>query len=132
MAFDTKKFFKTYLPLSIILTLGGAIGLLVLVRSTVPTLAPRWFFFFLSVLLLTGPVLPFVYYLNQRFPSNPPVEGIVILRQALWVGVYGSTIAWLQLGRVLSFGLALILAGAFIFIEILLRMFEKSRWSPNR
>jgi len=55
----------------------------------------------------------------------------VILRQALWVGVFGSTIAWLQLGRVLTGGLALILAGVFVMIEFLLRLFERSRWNPN-
>jgi Co/Zn/Cd efflux system component len=36
------------------------------------------------------------------------------------------------LGRVLTTGLALILAGVFILIEFLLRLFERSRWNPNR
>ena len=126
------KFLRTFLPLSLALSLIGWVGLLIVVGSTVPTLGPRWLFFFLGVLALTGPALPIVYFLNLRFPSDPPVQEMVILRQALWVGVFGSTIAWLQLGRVLTVGLALILAGVFVLIEFLLRLFERSRWNPNK
>lgn len=126
------KFLRHILPLSIFLTAVGWIGLLLVIRTTVPTLGPRWLFFFLGVLALTGPTLPIVYFLNRRFPSDPPVEDMVILRQALWVGVFGSTVAWLQLGRMLTTGLALILAGVFVLIEFLLRLFERSRWDPNR
>ena len=126
------KFLKAFLPLSIMLTVIGWAGLLIVIRGTVPTLGPRWFFFFLGVLALTGPALPIVYFLNQRFPSSPPVEDMVILRQSLWVGVFGSTVAWLQLGRVLTTGMALLLAAVFILIEFLLRLFERSRWNPNR
>ncbi len=126
------KFLRTFLPLSIVLTMIGLGGLMILIQSSLPTLGPRWLFFFLGVLALTGPTLPIVYFLNLRFPSEPPVQDMVILRQALWVGVFGSTIAWLQLGRVLTMGLTLILAGVFVLIEFLLRLFEHSRWNPNQ
>jgi heme/copper-type cytochrome/quinol oxidase subunit 4 len=132
MKSGAKNFLRTFLPLSIILTIIGWGGLLVVVRSTLPTLGPRWLFFFLGVLALTGPALPIIYFLNLRFPSDPPVQEMVILRQALWVGVFGSTVAWLQLGRVLTMGLALILAGVFVLMEFLLRLFERSRWNPNK
>jgi len=89
-------------------------------------------FFFLGVLALTGVGLPITYFLNVRFPSNPPAEELVIIRQALWFGIFGGVIAWLQLGRVLTGGLALILAAAFTLIEVLLRLFERSRWNPKR
>ena len=110
------NFLRTFLPLSIVLIILGLGGLLLVILGTLPTIGPRWLFFFLGVVGLTGLSLPLVFYLNQRFPSNPPVEGMVILRQALWVGVFGSTVAWLQLGRVLTGGLALILAGVFALI----------------
>ncbi|MEA3327078.1 MAG: hypothetical protein U9R53_07180 [Chloroflexota bacterium] len=126
------KFLSTFLPLSVVLSILGLGGLLFVIRGTLPTLGPRWFFFFLGVLGLTGLSLPLVFFLNKRFPSDPPVEGMVILRQALWVGVFGSTITWLQLGRVLTGGLALILAGVFVLIEFLLRLFERSRWNPKK
>lgn len=131
MKFDHLKFLRMFLPLSIVLTVIGWVGLLLVIRGTVPTLAPRWLFFFLGVLALTGPALPLMYLLNKRFPSDPPVEDMVILRQALWVGVFGSTLAWLQLGRVLTPPMALILAGVFMLIEFLLRLFERSRWKPK-
>jgi hypothetical protein len=128
---NLSKFLRTYLPLAIVLTLTGGIGLMIIIWSTLPTIIPRWLFYFFGVLALTGPAIPITYFLNLRFPSTPPVEGIVILRQALWVGVFGSTVAWLQLGRVLTPGLVLILAGVFVLIEFLLRLFERSRWKPT-
>jgi len=132
MKSGARKFLHSLLPLSIALSVIGWGGLMIVIRSTLPTLGPRWLFFFLGVLALTGPALPVVHFLNFRFPSDPPVQEMVVLRQALWVGVFGSTIAWLQLGRVLTVGLALILAGVFVLIEFLLRLFERSRWSPNQ
>ena len=124
-------FLRTFLPLSAVITVIGWGGLFIVIQSTLPTLGPRWLFFFLGVLALTGPCIPIIYYLNKRFPSDPEVDGMVIVRQALWVGVFGSTVAWLQLGRVLTPALALILAGVFALIEFLLRLFERSRWNPK-
>lgn len=127
-----KEFKHTFLPLSLVLILIGVGGLMIVILGTVPTLAPRWLFFFFGVLALTGPALPLTYLLNKRFPSDPPVDGRVIIRQALWVGIFGSTVAWLQLGRVMTAGLVLILAGVFVLIEFLLRLFEHSRWKPKQ
>ncbi len=128
---ERSSFIQTFLPLSIATTLIGWGGLWILVQTTLPTLGPRWLFFFLAVLAFSGPSLPMTYYLNQRFPSNPPAEAAIIIRQALWVGIYFSTLAWLQLGRVLSLVLAIILFGVFALLEFLLRLFERSRWQPK-
>ncbi len=127
---NSGKFIRLILPLSITLVLIGWGGLFLVVQTTVPTLGPRWLFFFLCVVALTGLALPATYFLNKRFPSDPPVMEMVTLRQALWFGIFGSTAAWLQLGRILTPGLALILAAAFTLIEFLLRLFERSRWNP--
>jgi len=132
MKTGTQKFLNAFLPLSLMLTILGWGGLFLIVQGMVPTLGPRWLFFFLGVVALTGPAIPLIFFLNKRFTSDPPVEDMVILRQAMWVGVFGSTVAWLQLGRVLTPVMALILAGVFVLIEFLLRLFERSRWNPSR
>jgi hypothetical protein len=119
-----------FVPAAFILALIGWAGLLYLFFFTLPTLGPRWLFFFLSVLALTGSFLPAVAYLNRRFPSTPPPTPVIILRQSLWIGIYGPTLAWLQIGRVLSPLLALLLAIGFVLVEWLLRMREKSQWKP--
>lgn len=122
---------RSFIPAAIILCLLGWGGLFYLVFFTVPTVGPRWLFFFLSVLALTGTVLPVVAFLNLRFPSSPPPTAGVVLRQAIWVGIYIPTLAWLQIGRVLSLALALLLALGFVLIEWLLRLREKSQWKPE-
>jgi hypothetical protein len=70
--------------------------------------------------------------MNRRFPSTPPATPAVVFRQALWVGVYFPTLAWLQIGRVLSPALALLLAIGLLLVEWLLRLREKSQWSFKR
>jgi hypothetical protein len=121
----------SYLPASLLLGLLGWGGLALVITGTVPTLGPRWMFFFLGVLALSGTTLPVFYFIHRRFPSNPPAEPGVILREALWVGIYGSTLAWLQLGRMLTPAGAGIFAGVLILIEGLLRMRERARWRPK-
>lgn len=122
---------RQFLPAAIILALLGWGGLLYVLLFTLPTVGPRWLFFFLSVLAVTGTFLPVVAFLNRRFPSSPPPTTSVVLRQALWVGIYFPTLAWLQIGRVLTPALALLLLLGFILIEWLMRLREKSRWNPN-
>jgi hypothetical protein len=120
-----------FLPTAIILCVIGWGGLFLLLINTLPTLGPRWLFFFFGVLALTGTVLPVMAFLNRRFPSQPPATRMTILRQALWFGIYVPTLAWLQLGRALTPALAFLLAIGFFLIEWLLRLREKSRWEPN-
>ncbi len=118
------------LPASLILFLVGWGGLAGLVLNTLPTLWPRWLFFFLGVMAVTGTVLPFVAFLNIRFSGQPPATVGVVLRESLWFGVYFPTLAWLQIGRVLTPTLTLLLALGLALIEVLLRFREKSQWKP--
>jgi hypothetical protein len=120
-----------FLPAAIILAGAGWAGLVYLVFFTLPTLWPRWLFFFLTVLALTGTVLPMVAFLNRRFPSMPAPTPAVVLRQSLWVGIYGTALAWLQIGRVLTPALAGLLALGLILIEWLLRLRERAQWRPE-
>jgi hypothetical protein len=130
---ETQKSAPFYLIIitSLFLALIGWGGLGVLFMYTLPTLGPRWLFFFLFMLALSGTVLPLVHFLNRRFPSIPPANGPVLVRQATWVGIYGDLIAWLLMGRVFNSARAIFLAVGFIIIEILIRMSEQSRWKPK-
>ncbi len=119
-----------FLPTTVLLTVVGWGGLFLLLNSTEPTLLPRWLFFFLIVVGFTGLGLPLVSFLNHRFPSDPPARVQVIVRQALWVGVYASTLAWLQFGRVLNWALAILVGLVFFAIEWFLRLRERSQWTP--
>ncbi|MFC1922195.1 hypothetical protein ACFLY4_02810 [Chloroflexota bacterium] len=121
---------RTFIPAAIILAILGWGGLYFLLNLTIPTVGPRWLFFFLSVLALTGTTLPVIAFLNQRFPTNPPVNTGVIVREAIWVGIYFPTLAWLQLGQVLTPALSLLLAVGLLAIEVLLRLRERSQWKP--
>ena len=119
------------LPTFLTLFVLGWGGLIALVVGTLPTLGPRWLFFVLLMLALTGTALPLVYFLNRRFPVRPPVQGDVLLREAIWCGVFGCLLAWLQLGQLLTTWMGLILFSAIALIEGLLRMWENSRWKPK-
>ena len=123
--------FLSFLPAVLLLLIIGWGGLVLLIVFLPPDLGPRWLFFFLTTLALGGTFLPAVYFLHRRFPSQPPVEGDVILREAMFFGVYGSALAWLQQGNVLTLALAIILGITLILVEMLLRMWERSRWKPK-
>lgn len=110
-----------------VLALVGWVGVLALIFYTVPIVEARWMFFLLATALLTGTAVPFIRYLNRRFERRNPTSA-VLLRRALWIGVLGVTMAWLQIGRSLSWGSGLLLAGVFIGIEWLLEMRDRSRY----
>ena len=116
---------------SLFLCLVGWGGIVYLILQTLPYLGPRWFFFFFLSLGLSGIALPVMYFFNRRFPSIPPVESSVVLREAMWIGVYGCALAWLQMGRVLSPVVIVILAAGLLFVEMLLRLRERSLWVPS-
>lgn len=124
--------FRKILVTSLILCAVGLMGLFFIFVNTLPTLGPRWLLFFLLLVALTGLALPVTAFLNMRFQSEPLAGSGVVLRQAIWVGIYGDLLVWLQMGRELTFPMALFIAVGFILIEILLRMSERSRWKPKK
>jgi hypothetical protein len=123
--------FTSIIPLAILLAGFGWGGLAILIFLTPPQLGPRWLFFFFTVIAFTGTTMPLVLLINKRFPPAPPMDQNLILRQSLWVGIYMSTLAWLQLGRVLNPVIAFVLAVAMVLVESLIRIRERSRWKPN-
>lgn len=121
----------TFVLAGLFLAITGWGGLYGLLFYSLPTLGPRWLAFFFLTLALAGTALPIAAFLNRRFPGEVPADGGTILRQALWVSLYGNILVWLQLGRVLNSSLAGFLAVGFILIEFTIRLRERSRWEPN-
>ena len=113
-----------------VLAVGGWAGLVYLVAYTIPGTGQRWLFFVAWLMALTGTAAPFVGYLNRRF-AGQAVAPAVLLRQSLWVGFFGATCAWLQIGRTLNLSTTLLLAAGLSAIEWFLRMRERSRWDPG-
>ncbi len=99
----------------------GWVGLLLVIIGTRPTVGPRWLFFFLWTLAITGTSLPFLWLLNRRFSERGAVASSVLLREALLVGLYAGLCAWLQVNRALTLPLGLLLAGVLAALEWLLR-----------
>ena len=124
---DTQKIiFRNYLPSVLTLILLGWGGLAALFYFSPPFVWSRWGFFVFGIMALTGSAMPIVYFLNRRFPSDPPAESNVIVRQAIWVGVFVATLAWLQLGRLVTLYVILGLAGGLIATEYFIRIREKA------
>ena len=84
----------------------------------------------LVLMALTGTLLPIVYFFHRRFPGEKPAEPNVLVRQAMWFGVYGATLAWLQLGRLVTVYVILGLAGGLVAIEYFIRLRENAHWKP--
>jgi hypothetical protein len=124
--------FRPYIISTLILILlgWGGLALIIFVIQSPPLVWARWGFFVFGIMGLSGTALPIVYFFHKRFPEKPPAESDVIVRQALWVGVYGATLAWLQLGRLVTLYVILGLAGGLIAIEYFIRVREKARWHP--
>ncbi len=100
------------------------------VLTLTPTVWARWLLFFGSTLGLTSLALPVTWFLNLRFQSKPPAGGTVIMRQAIWVGVYGALLIWLQQERLVTIWTGIGLAVGLIAIEYFVRMRENARWQP--
>jgi hypothetical protein len=122
--------FRSFLPSALILFLFGWGGLALLFTFSLPTVWPRWAFFVLWDLALTGTAIPITWFLNLRFPGTPAAGDAIVVRQAIWAGVYGATLAWLQFGGVGSLWMVVGLAAGLAAIETLIRMRERSRWQP--
>jgi hypothetical protein len=126
-----KPSFLPYLASAISLIVFGWGAAAIAVFALTPTVWARWLLFFGGTLGLTGLALPATWYLNLRFPSEPPAGSHVIVRQAIWVGVYGAVLTWLQQVRLVTLWTGLGLAVGLGAIEFLVRMREKARWQPK-
>jgi hypothetical protein len=123
--------FRPYLASAISLIVLGFGSAVSAIFALTPTLWARWLLFFGGTLGLTGLALPVTWFFNLRFPSSPPVGPYVIVRQAIWVGVFGVVLAWLQQVRLVTLWTGLGLAFGLVAIEYLIRMRERARWQPT-
>ncbi len=141
MIFPVKQIMRTRTPPSFsisafvlvgfLLGVLGVGGLYWVIVYTLPTLGPRWLFFFFLVCAGAGFALPLIALLNHRFSADRPDTRRAVVREASWVGVYLAMLAWLQLSRVLTAGLAILLALGMTGVELLWRLRERSRWQPS-
>ena len=127
---DEQLKFKPFGIASLVLMIVGWGGLYYVITQTLPYVWSRWGFFVLALIAITGTFLPVVYFFHKRFPDEVPAESNFIFRQAMWFGVYGATLAWLHLGRLVTVYVILALAGGLIAIEYFIRLREKSQWKP--
>ncbi|HEX9675592.1 MAG TPA: hypothetical protein VGA07_06410 [Anaerolineales bacterium] len=124
--------YRSLMITSGLLIVAGWSGLYLLVITTLPTVGPRWLFFFLLTLAATGTALPFLWLLHRRFPARRAATSQVLLRQALWFAFFTALCTWLQINRALNLPLALLLAAGFVVLEWFVRLLDRSLWSPRR
>ncbi len=115
-----------------VLAMSGWMGLVLLLTSSLPTVGPRWLFFFLLTLAATGTSLPFLWLLDRRFSRDRPATINILMRRALLVGLYADLCMWLQINRSLTLPLAILIALGLFAIDRLLHIVDRSRWRPWR
>jgi hypothetical protein len=123
--------FRPFLASAIILFILGWGAAAYAVLMLTPVVGARWLLFFGATLGLISLALPVMWFLNLRFHSDPPAGAGVVVRQAIWVGIYGAMLVWLQQVRLVTIWSGLGLAAGLIVIEYLIRMREKARWQPK-
>jgi hypothetical protein len=81
-------------------------------------------FAFLAAVLITvtGVMMPVAYVLNRRFGRTGSQRFVVVLRQAMLVGLWASFCVWLQMQRSFGLGVALLSAVVLVIVEVLLQV----------
>ncbi len=111
--------------MGLILSAIGATGLVFVFLNTQPFIGPRWLLFFFVSVLACGISLPIFTMVQNRFSKNKLSEGVLV-RESILFAIYLDLLLWLQLGRVLTNAVILLLGIGFILLEIFLRMSEKA------
>ncbi len=114
------------------MAIAGWLGLLLLLNTTLPTVGPRWLFFFLLALAATGTALPFIWLLHRRFSPETKAPSSTLLRQALLLTLFVELCTWLQINRSLTLPLAILLALGMIVLGLVLRIFDLGAWRLRR
>ena len=79
---------------------------------------------FLAAVMIsvTGLVLPIAYFLNRRFGKALSSHFLIVLRQAMWVGLWAAFCVWLQMHRTFGLGVAFLVAAVFVVVELMLQL----------
>ena len=125
-------FYRRVAITSVLLFLIGLTGLAYVIFNTLPTLGPRWLFFFFLMIGASGLAMPIAAFLNYRFQGDNGIDTMDIIRESVLVGACVDLLVWLQMGQELTGTSAMIIVVGFILIEILIRVIEHSRWKPNK
>ena len=90
----------------------------------------RTVLFFLLFCAITCTAMPPISYLNARFGRcrNRRILQYRFVRQSIWLGLLVVVLAWLQMRRILTTTLAMILTAVFGLIET----FMLTREQPSR
>ena len=83
---------------------------------------PHLLFLTFTFLGLSASTVPISAFFNQRFAKEGwfDRDKTRLVRQGVWVGLFGVVLLYLQLLRALNWTIVLVLAGVFILIEIFL------------
>ncbi len=118
-----------FVPAAVMLGGLGWTAVVWLFMNSVPYAAGiRWLFFLSFFLAVSGSALPGIAFLNRRFPGRIPATQAVIVRQSAWVGLYAAAIAWLQIGKLVSFATGALLAVGLVVLETVFRLREIGGW----
>ncbi len=79
---------------------------------------------------VTGLALPLAYILNKRFGLTPVVTDdparrspfYVVLRQAMFFGIWATFCLWLQMNRALGAAVTLLIGVVLVLFEVLLQI----------
>ncbi len=81
---------------------------------------PQLLFLTFTFLGLSASTVPISAFFNQRFAKEGwfDQDKTRLVRQGVWVGLFGAVLLYLQLLRALNWTIVLVLGGVFILIEI--------------
>lgn len=112
---------KRWMLYAIFVTLLAWTGWWSIIQLPINDLTKTLFFVFLFV-AIGSTLMPALAYLNARFGRfhDKRVYRLRFVRQSIFGGVFAIVLSWLQMRRVLSSTLALILMAVFVLVETFL------------
>jgi hypothetical protein len=119
--FDPAKSSKRWVPFVVLIALLAWLGLWGLLQLPV-TGVTRAVFFVLLFGAITNTSIPPIAYLNARFGRcrDQRTYQARFVRQSIWLGLLTAVLGWLQMRRILTFSLAMILVAVFVLTETFL------------